>query len=110
RLLPPEDVQAVTEIENNELVIKVSWTSRTGVSLYEVRWRALGDIGYQRIQTEDTQYTIRDLPGGGATIYPGSDVYPGADVYPLPATYEVGVLSISAFGRSSPVTTVVVPI
>src|SRR5690606_17218473 len=97
-----------TAIEDGELVINVDWTPRTGVGLYNLRWRAQGDTSFQTAQTEQTEHKITDLPGAGNTLYPSTDLYPGEDVFPLPAVYEVGVYTVSPFGRSSAVNSVLV--
>src|SRR5690606_15777838 len=95
-------------IDAGSLSLEVSWRESTAASYYEVRWRPFGAQEYQKVRTEDTGYTITGLPPVSGAVYPGPDVYPGSDLYPGASQYEVGVLSISPFGGSSRVVSVVV--
>jgi len=108
RLLPPANLQVIPVIDAGSLNLEASWRESTASSYYEVRWRPFGAQEYQKARTEDTKYTITGLPPVSGAVYPGPDVYPGSDLYPEASQYEVGVLSISPFGRSSPVVSVVV--
>lgn len=102
RLLPPDQVTAQVEDQGSVAVIRVQWTPRTGVSLYLVTWRAQGDFDWHWAQVEGAEYVIDDLPQG-AIPWPSATLFPSPTLYPLPAVYEVGVATVSDFGRSSAV-------
>jgi len=104
--MPPDQVTATAVVEDDELVIYVEWTPRTGVGLYHVRWRAAGDELFHTAQTEGLEYKITGLAGSAGALYPDTNLYPGSDVYPSPAMYEIGVYTVSPLGRSSAVNTV----
>lgn len=110
RLLPPDQVTATASVVGDEVVIDVEWTPRTGVGLYYVRWRAQGDELFYVAQTEELQYTIDSLPGAGGALYPSASLFPSPSLYPSPARYEVGVYTVSPFGRASAVNTVFVDV
>src|SRR5690606_1134830 len=102
RLLAPANLQVVPVIEAGSIRLDVSWLPSTAASYYEVRWRSFGAGDYGKARTEGLAYSITGLPPVAGALYPGPNVFPGPNLYPEASQYEVGVLSISPFGRSSP--------